>query len=160
MKVERAGIDDIDALVKLRLDYLREDYGSLDDQDLAAIRNSLPDYFHVHLGRDLFVYVIRDGKIIISCAFLLVIEKPMSPAFINGRTGLLLNVYTCPLYRRKGYAKAIINTIISEAKKNKLSMIELKSTEDGYPLYCLAGFTDDRSRYHMMKWQNPDLTQE
>ncbi len=154
MNVEKAGFDDIDALVKLRLDYLCEDHGSLSEEDLTVIRKGLPDYFQAHLDKDLFVYVIREDHTIVSCAFLLIIEKPMSPSFITGKTGIVLNVYTCPSARRKGYAGAIMKTMINDAKEMKLSVIELKSTEDGYRLYRSVGFTDDRSKYHMMKWKN------
>ena len=154
VKVEKAGIDDIDALVRMRLDYLREDNGDLDEHDLTVIRRELPGYFQSHIDKDLFVYVIREGHAIVSCAFLLIIEKPMSPSFINGKTGIVLNVYTCPSARRKGYAGAVMRTMISDAKEKNLSVIELKSTEDGYRLYRSVGFTDDRSKYHMMKWVN------
>ena len=154
MNVERAGIDDIDALVKLRLDYLREDNGGLNDHDLAIILRELPGYFQTHLGKDLFVYVIRDGQTIVSCAFLLLVEKPMSPAFINGRTGTVLNVYTCPSYRRRGYAKMIMETLLSDAREKELSVLELKATDAGYSLYRSVGFSDDCSKYHMMKWKN------
>ena len=106
------------------------------------------------MGKDLFVYVIRDGQTIVSCAFLLTVEKPMSPAFINGKTGMVLNVYTCPSYRRKGCAKKIMEALLSEAKKMEISVIELKATEDGYPLYRSVGFVDDGSKYHRMKWKN------
>ena len=154
MNVEKAGVDDIDALVKLRLDYLCEDHGSLSEDDRTVIRRDLPGYFQAHLDKDLFVYVIREDHTIVSCAFLLIIEKPMSPSFINGKTGVVLNVYTCPSARRKGYAGEVMRTMISEAKEKELSVIELKSTEDGYRLYRSVGFTDDRSKYHMMKWVN------
>ncbi len=154
MNVEKAEMRDIEALVKMRLSYLIEDNGSLDPQDLAAIKRDLPGYFQAHLDKDLFVYVIRDGQNIVSCAFLLIVEKPMSPAFINGRTGMVLNVYTCPSYRRKGCAKKIMEALLAEAKKMKISVIELKATEDGYPLYRSVGFEDDHSRYRMMKWKN------
>ncbi len=151
--VEKAGIGDIDALVKLRLDYLTEDNGPLDKNDAEIIRGSLPDYYQKHLNKDLTAYVIREGKTIVSCAFLLEIEKPMSPAFINGKTGTVLNVYTCPANRHRGYAKMIMETLLAEAKRLHLSVVELKSTEDGYPLYKLVGFTDDCSKYHLMKWK-------
>ena len=45
MNVEKAGVDDIDVLVKLRLDYLCEDHGSLSEDDLTVIRRDLPGYF-------------------------------------------------------------------------------------------------------------------
>lgn len=154
MNVEKAETEDIKALVKMRISYLIEDNGSLDAQDLAAIIRELPGYFQAHLDKDLFVYVIRDGQNIVSCAFFLTVEKPMSPAFINGRTGMVLNVYTCPSYRRKGCAKIIMEALLSEAKKMEISVIELKATEDGYPLYRSVGFTEDDSKYHRMKWKN------
>ena len=154
MNVEKAGMKDIEALVKMRLSYLIEDNGSLDAQDLATIRRELPGYFQSHLDKDLFVYVLRDGQTIVSCAFLLIVEKPMSPAFINGRTGMVLNVYTCPSYRRRGYAKIIMETLLDEAKKMEISVIELKATENGYPLYHSIGFVDGGSKYHIMKWKN------
>ena len=133
MNVEKAGIDDIDALVKMRLDYLHEDNGSLTDCDIAVIRKDLPDYFREHMDKDLFVYVIREKQAIVACAFLLTIAKPMSPSFINGKTGIVLNVFTCQPYRRRGYAKQIMEVLLEEAKRLELSVVELKSTEDGYP---------------------------
>ena len=153
MIVEKAGTEDIGTLVKMRLNYLTEDNGGLEAQDLATIKKELPGYFQVHLNRDLFVYVIKNGQSIVSCAFLLIVEKPMSPAFINGRTGIVLNVYTCPSCRRRGCARIIMEALLSEARKMEISEIELKATEDGYPLYRSLGFTDDGSRYHMMKWK-------
>ena len=154
MTVEKAGTEDVEALVKMRLNFLTEENGSLDAQDLATIRRELPGYFQAHLDKDLFVYVIRDGQTIASCAFLLIVEKPMSPAFINGRTGIVLNVYTCPAYRRRGCARRIMEALLSEAKRMEISVIELKATADGYPLYRSVGFLEDISRYRIMKWKN------
>ncbi len=88
----------------------------------------------------------------IACAFLLIVEKPMSPAFITGRTGTVLNVYTSPAYRHRGYAKMIMKKLLSDAVEKNLSVVELKSTDAGYHLYRSVGFTDDMSKYHFMKW--------
>ena len=154
MVIEYAGISDIDDLVRMRLAYLREDRGCLDDAEAEAIQKSLPGYFRKHLDRDLYVYVIRESQSIVSCAFLLIVEKPMSPAFINGRTGTVLNVYTCPPFRRKGFAGKIIRKLLDDAREKELSVVELKSTDAGYPLYKAAGFSDDDSKYHLMKWKN------
>ncbi len=49
MNVDKAGVDDIDALVKLRVDYLLEDHGSLSEDDLKMIQKDLPDYYQAHL---------------------------------------------------------------------------------------------------------------
>lgn len=154
MIVENAEIADIDLLTELRIAYLKEDLGKLDEEDIKKIRRDLPDYFRRNLNENIFCYLIREKEEIVACAFLLVVEKPMSPAFITGKTGTVLNVYTNPAYRHKGYAKKIMNKLLQDAVVKNLSVVELKSTEDGYHLYKSVGFTDEVSKYHVMKWYN------
>ena len=150
MEAERAGAGDTGALTELRLAYLREDRGQLTDAEENALRASLPGYFTAHLDRDLFVYVIREGRAIAACAFLLVAEKPMSPAFINGRTGTVMNVYTVPDRRRRGLAKKVMEALLAGADGMDLSRVELKATPGGYPLYKALGF-DEETSYRLMK---------
>ena len=153
MRIEKAGFADADALTALRLEYLTEDNGSLEHRVIETIRNNLPGYIREHLKKDLFAYVIRENDTIVSCAFLLIVIKPMSPAFIHGKTATVLNVYTLPAYRRRGYARMLMNAVIADAKESNIDVIELKATEDGYDLYRSVGFEDDRSKYHLMKWK-------
>ncbi len=101
MVFEKATIKDIDMLTKLRITYLQEDLGEITDADLELIKLSLPSYYEKHLNNDLLVYVTRDGEDIVACAFLLIVEKPMSPSFITGKTGTVLNVYTMPEYQKR-----------------------------------------------------------
>ena len=149
MKFEKATIKDINMLTDLRLAYLQEDLGVITDKEL--IQESLPGYYEKHLNKDLMVYVARDDEDIVACAFLLIVEKPMSPSFITGKTGTVLNVYTKPEYRNKGYAKKLMTMMLEEATAQDVSVIELKSTEDGYLLYKSVGFEDVVVKYHNMK---------
>ena len=149
MIFEKATIKDINGLTDLRLAYLQEDLGVITDKEL--IQESLPGYYEKHLNKDLMVYVARDDEDIVACAFLLIVEKPMSPSFITGKTGTVLNVYTKPEYRNKGYAKKLMTMMLDEATAQDVSVIELKSTEDGYLLYKSVGFEDVVVKYHNMK---------
>lgn len=97
------------------------------------------------------MYVARDEDDIVSCAFLLIVEKQMSPSFITGKTGTVLNVYTKPECRGQGYAKKLMTMMLEDAAAQDVSVIELKSTEDGYPLYKSVGFEDVKAKYHNMK---------
>ena len=149
MIFEKATITDINGLTDLRLAYLQEDLGVITDKEL--IQESLPGYYEKHLNKDLMVYIARDDEDIVACAFLLIVEKPMSPSFITGKTGTVLNVYTKPEYRNKGYAKKLMTMMLEDATAQDVSVIELKSTEDGYLLYKSVGFEDVVAKYHNMK---------
>ncbi len=151
MIFEKALVQDINTLTDLRIAYLQEDLGEITDTDLELIKTSLPSYYQKHLNKDLMVYVARNEEDIVSCAFLLIVEKPMSPSFITGRTGTVLNVYTKPEYRNKGYAKKLMVMMLEDATAQGVSIIELKSTEDGYSLYKSVGFEDVVAKYHNMK---------
>lgn len=154
MIFEKAKIEDIRELVTLRIAYLEEDDGEMDNNILLSINANLPDYFMKHLNHDITAYVARNEYEIVACAFLLVVEKPMSPAFITGKTGTVLNVYTRPDYRHNGYAKHLMKMLLSDAVDLNLSIVELKATEDGYNLYKSLGFEDMVTKYHLMNWHN------
>lgn len=152
MIIDKAFDKDIEELVGLRLAYLQEDMGTVSEQDMQCLQTALPKYFRNHLNRDLFVYIAREAEEIVACAFLLIVEKPMSPAFLTGKTGTVLNVYTKPEYRKKGYARQLMNELLLETKEKGLSVVELKATEDGYHLYKSVGFEDVVSKYHNMRF--------
>lgn len=152
MKFEKANIEDIDELIGLRVAYICEDYTGLTDDAVAACKAQLTDYYKKHLGKDLHIYVARNEEIV-SCAFLLVTEKPYNPTFPNGLTGTVLNVYTVPEARRQGLAKRLMEMLIADAQSLGLDYIELKATESGYQLYKALGFKDAVSRYHPMKYE-------
>ena len=151
MTFEKATAQDTGMLTELRIAYLQEDLGEIGDADLKLIESLLPGYYEKHLNKDLMVYVARNEKDIVSYAFLLIVEKPMSPSFITGKTGTVLNVYTRPEYRKKGYAKKLMNMMLEDAKAENVSIIELKATEDGYSLYRSVGFEDVVAKYHNMR---------
>lgn len=125
MMIEKATMQDIEQLTQLRLAYLMEDHGELNENEQE----------------------------IVACVWLLVVEKPMSPAFINGKTGTVLNVYTKPKHRCKGYGKQVMNMLLRDAVNMELSVVELKATEAGYSLYQSIGFKDVVSSYHQMEWR-------
>ena len=154
MNYTKATMEDIAQLTELRIAYLAEDYGELTEKDLEIIKRDLPDYFIRNLNKNIFGYVARDEREIVACALLLVIEKPMSPAFITGKTGTVLNVYTKSEYRHNGHARKVMNMLMEDVSDMELSVVELKATEDGYQLYRSLGFHDATSKYHQMNWSN------
>lgn len=48
----------------------KEDFGTINDNDLSWIQTSLPTYYAKHLNQDLMVYVAREEADIISVPFI------------------------------------------------------------------------------------------
>lgn len=56
MVFEKATNQDVAQLTKLRVEYLIEDYGKLDEKELTVIERYLPDYFIKNLNKNIFAY--------------------------------------------------------------------------------------------------------
>jgi GNAT superfamily N-acetyltransferase len=153
MVIRKATIEDLDILIKLRLDYLLADRGSLTPDEENAIRSQLAIYYPKHINNDFIAILAEKDNNILSTAFLAISEKPANPAFITGKTGTLLNVLTYPEYRRRGIATKVISKIIDEAKQLGVSSIELSATQEGKPVYEKLGFTESKSKYTPMRLQ-------
>ena len=141
MIIRKATLNDIELLIRLRMDYLREDRGQLSEDEEIAIKNQLSVYLPKHIKDNTFIGIIAEIKgEVVSTAYLAIIEKPANPSFITGIEGVLQNVLTYPKYRRKGIATKVINEIIQEAKNAGVSHIALSATSEGKHLYEKMGF--------------------
>lgn len=149
--ISQASEKDIPELIELRLAYLRDDFGELSETDRVSLPLEIRPYLQEHLGRDLRVFAAREEGTIVCCAWLLLVEKPPSPRFPHGRTGVLFNVYTRPERRRQGLARRVMGRLIDAARNHALDVIELHATDDGYPLYTSLGFADDSSTHRAMR---------
>jgi len=65
-----------------------------------------------------------------------------SADLVDGRQGLVMNVYTEPDFRRLGAARALMNEILAWARREKLESLVLHAAPDGRALYESLGFVD------------------
>lgn len=149
MTIREATITDTDTLIQLRLLYLTEHFGDIGDTE-KQIKQQLSAYIPAHLSKDFSVFLAEENGEIVACAFLVLQEKPANPRFPTGKTGLLLNVYTKPSFRRRGVADALLKAVIEEARRLNLSFIELTATEAGEKLYLNNGFQYKDTAREMM----------
>ena len=149
--VDHATFADIEELVELRLGYLKDDFGALPQEQMESVPVELVPYLRFHLGRDLRVFVARRDGCIACTAWLLLVDKPPSPRFPHGRTGVLFNVYTRPSHRKQGLAHQVMRALLDDARSLGLDVVELHATDDGYPLYKSLGFMDDSSTHRPMR---------
>lgn len=69
-----------------------------------------------------------------------VIEWPPTITDLSGRRGMLLNVYTHPAHRRRGLARALVETSLRWCQSRGITVVILHASDDGRPLYEAAGF--------------------
>lgn len=150
MNIRKATIEDIDLLIKLRIDYLLTDIGSLSRAEESAIRLQLKTYFLEHINNNFVAILAEEAGKVLGTAFLAIAEKPANPTFLTGKTGTLLNVMTYPEYQKKGIAGKVVTTIIKEAKHLGVSSLDLLATQAGKSLYTKLGFAES-PEYTAMK---------
>lgn len=143
--------EDIDELVRMRIEYMKDDFGSVSAEEKAAMEKQLPDYFSRKLGTELVAFVAKDGDRIVSVAYLHIIEMPANSMLLNGLFGDVLSVYTEPEYRGQGLCTKLMRNLIEYGRNKGLGRIDLKATEQGYPIYAKVGFEDTETRYRQMR---------
>lgn len=148
---DEATKEDINELIKLRIAYMIDDFGSVTEHEKECMETQLRDYFDRKLGDELVAFAARDGKRIVSVAYLHIIEMPANSILLNGLYADVLSVYTEPEYRGRGLCTKLMEMLVEYGKKRGLGRIDLSATEKGYPIYKKIGFEDIEHRYTDMR---------
>lgn len=135
-------ITDIDTLVKLRFDYISTEI-DLNAEDKAKLEPKLREYFKEYVSEEKFTaYAMEIDGEIVSAAFLIIDEKPPGLNNLNGRYGTIMNVFTYPQHRGKGYASCVMSSLIVDADNIFITVLDLYSTKAGKRLYEKLGFKE------------------
>lgn len=145
--------EDIKELIRMRIAYMIDDFGSVSDIERKGMETQLPDYFNRKLGTELIAFVAKDEDRIVSVAYLHIIEMPANSILLNGLYGEVLSVYTEPDYRGKGLCSKLMNNLVEYGKNKGLGRIDLSATDDGYPIYAKIGFKEKDHRYRDMRYK-------
>lgn len=135
---EKATEKDIDELIRLRIAYMADDFGSVSNEERLAMEKQLPDYFERKLGSELIAFVARDEGRIVGVAYLHIIEMPANSILLNGLYGDVLSVYTEHKYRGRGICSELIKMLVEYGRNRGLGRIDLKATDEGYSIYTLT----------------------
>ena len=146
-----ANLTDIQELVRLRILYLIDDLGSITDEEREGMEKQLPGYFERELGKKLIAFVARAEGRLVATAYLLIIEKPANPSFLNGLDSEVMSVYTEEGYRGRGICTNLMRNMIEYAREHQICRIDLVATDEGYPIYKKLGFEDKAQKYTDMR---------
>ncbi|WP_223881112.1 GNAT family N-acetyltransferase [Nesterenkonia ebinurensis] len=141
-RARRATVDDVQALVELRVEMFRAMGVETDTpgwQDAAhtwfAERIDAPDYGF---------FVVRTDEEVVAAAVGAIRDAAPSPACPEGRDLLISNVSTFPEHRGLGYGREAFNAVMDWARGTGIERAELMATETGRRMYERAGFEETR----------------
>ena len=149
MEIIKATKNDIETLMKIRMEMLKEVNSLSDDYvfDKSFIENCRKN-FECTGETQTDILCIENGEPV-ACANLCYLS--MMPTFSHptGNRAHLMNVYVKKEFRRRGLAKKMLELLIEEAKSRKVTEISLDATEKGRPLYESMGFCCNASAMAM-----------
>ncbi len=138
MEYRKAGMNDIDAIVENRIEFVTT---IREMQDIESFKARTKAYLKRHItGDDLVIFLAVEGGQIIASCMACIYETIPRPSCLSGKCADLLNVYTKHDYRRQGHAEKLIRLLMAEVRKLGAEKMVLSYTEDGYPLYKKLGF--------------------
>ena len=141
IRIRSTTLDDIDLLIKLRIDFLVEENTVSGHDDIKMLEDRIKTYLIKAIPDGGFIAVVaeEDGQAL-GTAFLSISERPPRSAATTNLLGTVHNVYTYPHHRRKGIASKVMKALLEEAKAAEVATINLLATDSGKPLYDKLGF--------------------
>ncbi|BAZ48650.1 hypothetical protein NIES4103_12590 [Nostoc sp. NIES-4103] len=141
LNLRRANLADLEALVNLRLELLREVDDIQNDTDTGAIAQAIRKYLLDKMPQGEFLAWVAEveNQIVATSGLVLFTRPPYNGNFL-GLEAYVMNVYTLPIWRGQGIATALLREIISFVKQTEAKRIWLHASKDGKPLYEKLGF--------------------
>jgi len=143
LTLQKIQIEQIELLTKYRMEYLEEMQGELSPEYKAELEKGLNEYFSEAMqGERFFAYMALQGEKVVSFGAMVIKKIPgdaNKPLYLEGD---ILNMYTVPEERRKGYSAVILQELIDEAGRRGISKISLHTSKDGEKLYRKFGFSE------------------
>lgn len=137
----RAGLEDLELLVRTRIEVLRAANGLADTVDMSDMEEQARRYYRAALESGEHVaYLVFDGRELAGAGG--VSFYRLLPTYHNptGENGYIMNMYTRPACRRRGIAYKTLDLLVAAARERGVSRITLEATSMGRPLYEKYGF--------------------
>lgn len=138
---KKAGLEDLDELVRTRILVLRAANGLSGGEDMERVeRESYAYYERALASGEHTAYLVYDGGQWIGAGGVSFYQ--VMPTYHNedGRKAYIMNLYTKPEYRRRGIAYRTLELLVEEARERGIVQIALEATAMGRPLYEKFGF--------------------
>ena len=140
MFIKRLNIEDVESFLHLRLNLFYELQEIERDDDVEKLKNSTMEYYLKNIDKTLITYGVIEKDKIVSIGSLCLFERIPYIENLSGKKGYILNIYTLPEYRKKGYGKEITKKLIEYSKDIGIKRLWLNASDEGKKLYSKLGF--------------------
>jgi GNAT superfamily N-acetyltransferase len=106
-----------------------------DLEELRVMEAVFSEHLRARLGEEIQAWVITVDERIASCAAVSVLPTVPAPGRLDMRMALLHNVHTLPEFRRRGFARRLVETAVAWCREEGFSRLTLNASAAGRPLY-------------------------
>jgi GNAT superfamily N-acetyltransferase len=153
--IERATVDDVDALARLRWELYVEQEGELEPLD--AYRDRFVAFARAALATDRWhAWVARDERGPVGAMWLHTVHRVPVPGKVAGPIGYLTNVYLVPGLRSGGVGSRMLEHVLDWCRAERFSCVITWPTPRSRPFYRRGGF--DRLEEPFIVELGPDDT--
>lgn len=142
MNIRKLCIDDVESFLNLRLNLFYELKEIELNEDIEDLKKSTRDYYLKNIDKNLISYGVFEEDKILSIGSICLFERIPYIENLSGKEGYLLNIYTLPEYRKKGYGKNIIEKLLEYSKDIGIKKLWLNANDEGKKLYIKLGFKE------------------
>lgn len=142
MKTDILRLDEtsVNEFCRLRME-LFEELGEINKyDDITELRSVTKQYYLSHINKDLISWGIFQEEKLTAVGSLCLFARIPYKENLSGSEGYILNIYTSPEFRKRGFANLILDSIIDYSKKNNIGRLWLNSSEQGMDIYSRRGF--------------------
>lgn len=127
------------------------DAGREDNRVLDVMADNFQPWVEKMLAENKYIgWLMTESGEVVAGAGLMILDwapHPLDPR--QDKRGYLLNVYVNPEHRRRKLASQLIELALSEARRRKIRVVALHSTEAGRALYESNGFRGTNEMFYV-----------
>jgi pyroglutamyl-peptidase len=139
--IRRAAVEDIEALVAMRLALQREIGAQYADAPAEGAAEANRQFLKWAMPAGEFIAWVAEAEgELVACSGMVLYSRMPGMHGLFSREAYVMNMYTHPDYRRQGIASELLNCMIQFARSRNARRIWLRATVMGKPVYEKIGF--------------------
>ena len=153
IEYRKATVDDVEQLLKTRIDFLRNAKNIKNENDEKILVLSNRDFLSSALLDGSYIqFLAVDDSQIAGTSSVSFYRLPPHAHRLSGKVAYIANMFTYPTYRKRGIATKLFAMSVEIAKEVGCAEICLDATEMGRPIYEKYGFkkNEDAMSYYIV----------